>query len=191
MKLRVALLLFAGLLGACTSPAGKREGVWPYPEPPVVDAPPSPSDPLPGTPAPLPSAEPQPIPPEARPPPPNAPRTAEQISGQAVVSLMRQAREARGQGRFDMAASSLERAQRIEPRNYFVWSMMAQVRLEQQQYEQAVSMAAKSNSLARGNVYVELENWKTISAARAAQGDSLGALQAQSKIEDLQRRIGG
>jgi hypothetical protein len=48
----------------------------------------------------------------------------------------------------------------------------------------------KSNSLARGNVYVELENWKVIRAARDAQGDAIGSLQAQSKLDDLQRSIG-
>ena len=69
--------------------------------------------------------------------------------------------------------------------------MLAQVYLDQQNYDQAISVAGKSNSLARGNVYVELTNWKTISAARSAQGDSIGALQAQSKVDEIQRQIGG
>jgi tetratricopeptide (TPR) repeat protein len=135
-------------------------------------------------------SSPQAITPESA-PLPSFPKTAEEISGQAVVSLMKQARQERSQNLFDRAAEDLERAIRIEPRNYFVWSMLAQVYLDQQNYDQAVNVAGKSNSLARGNVYVELENWKTISAARTAQGDSIGALQAQSKVDEIQRQIGG
>ena len=98
---------------------------------------------------------------------------------------------ARWDGEPDRAAASLERALRIEPRNYFVWSMLSQIYLDQRQYEQAEAVAGKSNSLARGNFYIELENWKTIAKARDALGDAVGALQAQSKVDELQRKIDG
>lgn len=189
MKLHPLLLLAVLTLTGCATPSGTSQRVWPFPEPPAAEQPePGVGQVLP--PAAPPAGTPIPIEPQVAPPPP-APRTAEQISGQAVASLMRQARTARDQGQFEQAASHLERAQRIEPRNYFVWSMIAQVRLDQQDFEQAVAMATKSNSLARGNAYAELENWKTIAAARAAQGDSIGAVKAQSRVEDLQRQIGG
>jgi tetratricopeptide (TPR) repeat protein len=184
MRLRFATLLLVLLLGACASRSGTVDRSWPQPGAPVV---------VPATPQQTPPAPPPP-PQVIQPPPlpaPDFPRSAEQISGQAVVSLMKQAREAREKGEPDKAAGNLERALRIEPRNYFVWSMLAQIYLDQKQYDQAVSVASKSNSLARGNVYVELENWKTIGAALSAQGDSMGALQAQSKVEDIERRIGG
>lgn len=176
------------LLNACASPTGTREGSgWPYPPQPQRPSPsptvPSPSPP-PGISTPVPIEPSQPV-------PPTYPRTAEAISGQAVVSLMRQAATARAEGRLDLAASQLERAQRIEPRNYFVWSALAQVYLAQEQYDQAVSVAGKSNSLARGNVYVEVENWKTIARARRAQGDSIGALQAEARVDEIERSLGG
>lgn len=194
MTLRLGLLtLAAAFLAACASSSGHRESPWPYPQPPVATEPsprPSrPADPLPNTPPPV-VPMPVPIVPEV-PSLPTAPQNAEQISGQAVLALMREARGLRGSGQYDLAASKLERAQRIEPRNYFVWSALAQVYLDQQEFDQAVSVAGKSNSLARGNAYVELENWKTIAAARKAQGDSIGALQADAKIEDLERLLGG
>ena len=122
---------------------------------------------------------------------PTYPKAAEDISSQAVVSLMKQARTARAAGQFDQASGALERAQRIEPRNYFVWSSLARVYLDKKDYDNAESVALKSNSLARGNIYVELENWKIIAAARQAQGDAIGALQAQSKADEIQRGISG
>ena len=188
MTLRLAaLVMLAALLGACASSTGTRESTWP-------DSP-APAEGQGGVPEPMPTLPPlvePPLPIEpAKPPVPDAPKTAESISGQAVVSLMRKASDARAQGQLDLAASQLERAQRIEPRNYFVWSALAKVYLDQQQYDQAISVAGKSNSLARGNPYVELENWKTIARAMEAKGDSIGALQARSRADEIERALGG
>lgn len=185
-RVRWGLLALVVFLSACASPTGRRETVLPPPSP----RPPAPVQPAPAPIAPPVTAAPVPLEPQA-PEPPSVPQTAEVISGQAVLSLMRQARESRVNGQFDLAASQLERAQRIEPRNYFVWSALAQVYLDQQQFDQAISVAGKSNSLARGNAYVELENWKIIAAARRAQGDSLGALQAEVRIGEIERLLGG
>ena len=181
------------VLAGCASTTGTRESSMPDPRPPigaVIPAPGTPPQPPGQVPVLPPPAMPMPIePPE--PQAPSFPRSASEISGQAVVSLMQSAAQSRAAGRHDLAASQLERAQRIEPRNYFVWSALAGVYLDQRQFDQAISVASKSNSLARGNVYVELENWKIISAARPAQGDSLGALQAQARIDEIQRPLGG
>ena len=191
MTLRLGALIVAVLLlNACASSRGMHDGGWKIPQPPVATVPTAPTmppQPLPNTPSPI------PVPLESSPTtaPQNFPRTAEAVSGQAVVSLMRQSNDARASGQLDLAASQLERAQRIEPRNYFVWSALARVYLEQQQYDQAISVAGKSTSLARGNLYVEVENWKTIARAREAQGDSLGAVQAQSRIGEIERTLGG
>lgn len=186
MSLRLgALLVLMLMLNACVPSQGRRESnipgpVWTPAPPPVVEPPPPP-----------PQSAPVPLEPARPAPPPNQPRSAEAISGQAVVSLMRQSAEARAKAQYELAASQLERAQRIEPRNYFVWSALAKVYLDQQSYDQAISVAGKSNSLARGNVYVEIENWKTIAAARRAQGDSIGALQAESRVSEIERVLGG
>lgn len=179
------------VLAGCASTTGTRESSMPDPRPPIGVVIPAPGAPQqPGQTPVLPPATPVPIePPE--PQAPSFPRSAGEISGQAVVSLMQSAAQSRAAGQHDLAASQLERAQRIEPRNYFVWSALAGVYLDQQQFDQAISVASKSNSLARGNVYVELENWKIISAARQAQGDSLGALQAQARIDEIERQLGG
>ena len=177
------------LLQACAAPSatGRRENSYPSPSQP---GPSQPSESEDVGKLPFPFAPPKPLEEEPA-PPPSYPRQAGEISGQAVVTLMKQASEASSSGQYDLAASHLERAQRIEPRNYFVWSALAKVYLQQEEFDQAISVAGKSNSLARGNVYVELENWKIIAAARQARGDSIGALQAQTRADEIERLLGG
>lgn len=191
---RVAATLAASIwLAGCATSLPATGGVWPAPPasgtPSPSFPPPAASLPWPGPSLPPPSA-PVPIVPAA-PPPPAYPKTAAEISGQAVVSLMKQAETDRAAGRFEQASANLERAQRIEPRNYFVWSALASLYLAQGLNDQAESVALKSTSLARGNVYVDLENWKTIAASRQARGDAIGALQARAKVDELQRGLGG
>lgn len=192
-----AALAASLLLSACVTPTAQRTSSWPDNIGRTVPAPTAPGpgqNPTPGastahTPTPLYS------PPVAVAPPPKVlpayPKSADEISSQAVLSLMKQARSARAAGQYDQASGALERAQRIEPRNYFVWSALGRVYLDKKLYDNAESVAMKSNSLARGNVYVELENWKVIAAARQAQGDAIGALQAQVKVDEIQRDLAG
>lgn len=122
-------------------------------------------------------------------PPNQAPAPAPQSP--AISGLMQRARAELSAGRPDQAAILLERAQRIEPRNAPVWAMLAQTRLLQARPDQAEALASKSNSLAHGDPYVMLENWRTIASARQQQGDAAGALQAQAQIESLQRALYG
>ncbi|MGH8505276.1 MAG: hypothetical protein ACRETM_04845, partial [Stenotrophobium sp.] len=84
---------------------------------------------------------------------------------------------------------TLGRALRIEPRNYFVWSALASTYLDQKDYGQAENVAMKSNSLARGNIYVDVQNWATIRDARAAAGNVNGAAQAQAQVEAYQQQL--
>ena len=207
MPLRLVLLVLLTLvLSACQTARGTRQS-WPYPSSPApaqtagqgipgpgpVTAPPQPSTgpqgTVPGQVAMIPQ-EPAPVIPEAtRPPLPDYPRSAEAISGGAVMSLLRQARSALDMAKPEQAQALLERAVRIEPRNYFVWSAMAESYLQQKNYAQAMTVAQKSNSLARGNVYAELQNYRVIAMARDATGDSAGALQAQARVDEIQRML--
>ncbi|TXH04086.1 MAG: tetratricopeptide repeat protein [Nevskiaceae bacterium] len=187
--IKLAILALAVVAAGCQTVHGRRETNQPPSAPPV-------SRPLPaapsGTPAPVivpESQSPQAMP---LPPPkalPNYPKSADEISGGAVLSLLRQAQAARSAGRYDQAAAALERAQRIEPRNYFVWSSLAGTYLLQKNYDQAISVAQKASSLARGNVYVEQENWRVIRDARSASGDIDGAALAQSRIDAIQQLL--
>lgn len=193
-------------LSACQAARGTREPVLPYPPPPPApvsgvpgpvmipqESAPSPAAGLPPLPLPLPPGQ-EPVtaaPPllETRPQLPAYARNADEMSGAAVVSLLRQARSASTAGKPQQAQAALERALRIEPRNYFVWSALAASYLDQRNYSQAIAVARKSNSLARGNVYAEYENCRVIAAASDALGDGAASLQAQARMDEIQRLL--
>ena len=103
----------------------------------------------------------------------------------AVIALLDLARTDNEAGRREAAGASLERALRIEPRNPWLWHQLAQLRLTQGQYEQAISLARKSNSFAGHQSRVQSENWQVIGNARIAQGDAAGAKQAFKRAADL------
>ncbi len=173
--LRPLILFPVLLLAACAGSQGKHR-IWTEDRPSVVGAPVES--------APRPEVQPLPQSREIMQPP-----SPEDISGAAVTSLMRQARASLDEGRPDQAAAALERALRIEPRNYFVWAMLGQTYLAQQNYEQADSVAAKSNALARGNGFAELQNWRTIAEARRALGDAIGAGAAAQRVRELEQQL--
>jgi Tfp pilus assembly protein PilF len=127
--------------------------------------------------------------PAARPTQPVTPPPA-QINREGnppVVALLDSAATHVNSGQWDKAAASLERALRIEPRNAGIWHDLAQVRLQQRQYQQAESLAAKSNSLSGGNKGVRARNWRLIAVARRAAGNSSGADAAEAQATMLER----
>lgn len=65
----------------------------------------------------------------------------------AVESLMLDADNAIQAGNYSLAATYLERAARIDPNNAYVWTMLAEVKLAQGQYAQAIQMVTLSESL--------------------------------------------
>ena len=103
----------------------------------------------------------------------------------AVLSLYKQADQARAAHKYDHAEAALTRALRIEPRNAFVWQALASVHLAQHQYDFADNEAQKSTSLGRGNPYIEAGNLRILADVRDARGDAAGALQARTKADDL------
>lgn len=103
----------------------------------------------------------------------------------AVVALLDRAQLDNNAGKRDAAGASLERALRIEPRNPWLWLELAQVRLAQGQYAQAITLARKSNSFAGRQPRLQSENWQVIGQARVAQGDTAGAEQAFKLAAEL------
>lgn len=96
------------------------------------------------------------------------PASAAAQENQAVVALMKTAIEEFGAGRPDQAASALERGLRIEPDNAILWHYLGQTRLHQGHYQEAESLAAKSNTLAGDNAALRARNAWLIGAARQA-----------------------
>lgn len=104
----------------------------------------------------------------------------EQLDG-PVLALLTTAQTQQGSGDFNGAASSLERAQRIAPREPQVLYRLAQVRLSQGDAPQAEQLARRALTYANGRPSLQAELWNTIAQAREKQGDSAGAAQARQK----------
>ena len=109
----------------------------------------------------------------------------EPVTSAAVMSLQQKANEQQQTGDLLGAASNLERALRIEPRNAHLWNQLAHVRLSQQQFGQAADLAAKSNSLAGADRWLRHDNWQLIAKARRQTGDLSGARAAEQKAASL------
>jgi hypothetical protein len=66
-----------------------------------------------------------------------------------------------------------------------LWYRLADTRLEEGRLEQAVGLAAKSNSLATADRSLQADNWKLIAEVRRRQGDAGAAAAAESKAAEL------
>jgi tetratricopeptide (TPR) repeat protein len=143
------------------------------PAQPMVTPPPAPAAPRPAVPPPRPADLP--------------PAEITREGNQAVVALLDSADKYVKGGQLDKAGAALERALRIEPRNAGIWHDLAQIRLHQGQYQQAESLASKSNNLASGNRALQSRNWKLISVARKAGGNTAGAEEAEAQASLLSR----
>jgi predicted Zn-dependent protease len=98
-----------------------------------------------------------------------------------VLALLTTAQSQQGSGDYNGAASSLERAQRIAPREPQVLFRLAQVRLSQGDAPQAEQLARRALTYANGRPSLQAELWNTIAQAREKQGDSAGAALARQK----------
>lgn len=142
----LSTLLFQG----CASYSPRQPDSYPQPQP----SPSSPSQPVQSIPQ-----------PEVK-PAMHAPYQTSSIA----ADFSRKAEKQVVQGRFDLAAATLERGLRVAPKDATLWSKLADVKLQQQQYQQARSLAAKSNSLAGGNKSIMQKNQQIIDEARQKTG---------------------
>ncbi|WPN22903.1 tetratricopeptide repeat protein [Pseudomonas marginalis] len=106
----------------------------------------------------------------------------EQLDG-PVLALLTTAQQQQAAGDLNGASSSLERAQRVAPREPQVLYRLAQVRMAQGDAPQAEQFARRGLSLANGRPDLQASLWALIGDARAAQGDAAGAAQARQKAK--------
>ncbi|AZF44422.1 TPR domain protein [Pseudomonas sp. R1-43-08] len=106
----------------------------------------------------------------------------EQLDG-PVLALLTTAQQQQAGGDLNGASSSLERAQRVAPREPQVLYRLAQVRLAQGDAPQAEQFARRGLTLANGRPDLQASLWGLIGDARAAQGDAAGAAQARAKAK--------
>ncbi|MBI5612862.1 MAG: hypothetical protein HY942_07345 [Gammaproteobacteria bacterium] len=105
----------------------------------------------------------------------------------AVVALADAARADVAAEKYPGAASALERALRIEPRNPRLWHELGRIKLHEGDYRQAAGMAARSNTWAGENKMLRAANWRLIGEAKRADGDEAGARAAFGKADTLIR----
>ncbi|KMT55339.1 tetratricopeptide repeat protein [Pseudomonas fildesensis] len=106
----------------------------------------------------------------------------EQLDG-PVLALLTTAQQQQAGGDLNGASSSLERAQRVAPREPQVLYRLAQVRMAQGDAPQAEQFARRGLTLANGRPDLQASLWGLIGDARAAQGDAAGAAQARQKAK--------
>jgi tetratricopeptide (TPR) repeat protein len=102
----------------------------------------------------------------------------------ATQTLLSKADVEQADGNLTAAASTLERALRIE-NHPLLWNRLAGVRLQQQQYSLAADLAEKSNALAANDNSLRRNNWELIARARQAAGDSAAAQDAVQRANAL------
>lgn len=148
-KLMFLWLAGALLFQACATRAPEQPVS--YPTPPPVPA--------------VPEIQKQPV------PKPEPVRQAPEQPSAIAVNFSRQAAMQMTGGRPDLAAATLERGLRAAPKDATLWSQLAEVKLQQQQYIQARSLAAKSNSLAGTNATIVQKNhWIIEESLKRAAG---------------------
>ncbi|MDX2504857.1 MAG: tetratricopeptide repeat protein [Gammaproteobacteria bacterium] len=92
-------------------------------------------------------------------------------SRQAVLDLLAQSKSAIEEQNYANAENLLKRALRIEPGNAWLWHNMAVVKFYQEDYQQAIQQALKSNNLEKDNHQLRTNNAKIIKQSYIELGE--------------------
>jgi Tfp pilus assembly protein PilF len=84
-------------------------------------------------------------------------------------------------GNLDQAGGYLERALRIQPRDPQLLQHMAEVKLQKEDYQQALNFAVRSFDIGPRVGEICSRNWRTISVAREHLDDANGASDAEAR----------
>jgi len=103
------------------------------------------------------------------------------LQNPAVKELLADAGAAEQTGDYGQAASYLERALRIQPRDPEILQSMAEVQLQMRDYEQALNFASRSYDIGPRVGEICSRNWRTISVSREYLGDHPGSVEAEKK----------
>ena len=114
-------------------------------------------------------------------------QTPNVVSGRnpAVIALLDDAQQKQQLGQFGIAASKLERAVRIAPRDAVVWHQLAEIRFQQYRYQSAESLAKKSILYSSNDSSLLKKNWLLIARCRDELGNSDAARLARTKADEF------
>jgi predicted Zn-dependent protease len=163
----------SALLAACAVPSPYQKPAPPEQTPPETP----PTETRPGEP-----------PSTVEPQPPPAPVVREPTLGAASRALVSQAQTQMATKNYVVAASSIERALRIEPDNPLLWIELGKVRLAEGNYVQAENMARKAVSMSVNAPRAQSSAWRLIADSYRARGKNIEAQDAQARAETLGER---
>jgi tetratricopeptide (TPR) repeat protein len=106
------------------------------------------------------------------------------LQNPAVKELIADASAAESAGDYSQAATLLERALRIQPRDPEILQNLAEVQLRVNDYDQALNFAIRSYDIGPRVGEICSRNWRTISVAREHLGDHNGSVQAEKKAAE-------
>jgi len=84
----------------------------------------------------------------------------------ASQALLTQSRSHQAAGDYDLAAASIERALRIEPRQPRLWLELGKIRLKEADFAQAENMGRKALSLSAGDAVLTAQAEQLIETAK-------------------------
>lgn len=99
----------------------------------------------------------------------------------AVLALLKNASKQRQKGDYRSAQNTLQRAQRIAPRDPQVYYELARTHMELETYALAEQVALKGASLVQGQPAEQKKFWNLIAEIRLQSGNAKGAEQARQR----------
>ncbi|MGH8381798.1 tetratricopeptide repeat protein [Pseudomonas sp.] len=111
-----------------------------------------------------------------------AERSASSQSNNASTTLIETASQQYAEGQLDQAAATLERALHIQPNNPATLHYLGVLRLQQGEYQQAETLAARSNLRVGRNVQLRNRNLQLIQAAQQAQASGTPPNAEQDRV---------
>jgi hypothetical protein len=160
-------------VAACAVPPPYRAPAPPAPVPPSPTEPP---------------VETRPAPPPEQPteqPPPPAPVIREPVLSAASKALVGQAQIQLQSKNYPVAASSIERALRIEPANPLLWIELGKVRQAEGNYVQAENMGRKAASMSVNAPRANSAAWSLIAESLRARGKNQEAQEATMRAQGV------
>ena len=103
------------------------------------------------------------------------------LQNPAVKQLTAQAEGAEQKGDLDLATGYIERALRIQPQDPQLLQHMAELKLQKEDYQQALNFAVRSYDTGPRVGEICSRNWRTISVAREHLRDTNGASEAEAR----------
>ena len=103
------------------------------------------------------------------------------LQNPAVKELLASAGNAESNGDYGQAATLLERALRIQPRDPEILQSMAEIQLRMKDYGQALNFATRSYDVGPRVGEICSRNWRTIGVSREYLGDHGGSVEAEQR----------